>query len=180
MTKFHSLRSLAAAAVAAATVMVPAHAGAATVDATPSKAPAGAHQTMPKTAPVKARSLQNTMHGVGFCNSFGKAVWVVTMRYDPAACAGFGDWQTKGWFMLQPGEEKKLMDTDNQYAAFYAKTADGTQWTGNYGPGYLYNGPFQSCIGVGANSGLQSVGFKLIDLRFAGSYYFINLVPGSA
>jgi hypothetical protein len=176
MSKLNSLRALVVAAAAATTVMLPASAGAATVDATAGKA-AGPQQSMPAPTHGKARSLARTTHLVGFRNSFGKAVFVVTMKYDPVTCAGMGNWQTRGWFKLMPGEEKTLMDTDNDMAAFYARAADGTQWTGPYGPAGVNNsGPFLSCSGVVSGS-YQSVGFRLIDMRGTSGYHLINLLP---
>src|SRR4051794_32334693 len=67
-------------------------------------------------------------------NTPATTVWVAFMRYDPAGCGADGNWQTKGWVRLNPGEVKQAFTTSNRYAYYYAHAADGTKWSGEGEP----------------------------------------------
>ncbi len=114
---------------------------------------------------------------VNFRNSYGKTVWVAIMRNDPDRCGGYGDWQTKGWWRLAPGEVKQAFTTSNRYAAYYARAEDGTQWTGDRGPVYVYHDTFDSCLNIGSTAAYGTVNMRLIDLNGAGLSHTIDLIP---
>jgi len=42
-------------------------------------------------------------------------------------------WQTRGWFSLDPGKRKHIVDTHNRYIYFYGETSSGKKkiWTGD-------------------------------------------------
>jgi carbon monoxide dehydrogenase subunit G len=42
-------------------------------------------------------------------------------------------WQTRGWFSVDPGKQKHVVDTHNRYVYFYAETPSGKKkiWTGD-------------------------------------------------
>jgi uncharacterized membrane protein len=151
-----------------------------TVAARPSQASAVPHLKMPASglAPAQAKRSASAQglfdSAVNFRNSYGKTVWVAIMRYNPDSCGGYGDWQTKGWWRLEPGEVKQAFTTSTRYAAFYAKAADGAEWTGDRGPVYVYHDAFDSCINIGSTAAYGTVGMRLIDLN-AG--HTINLIP---
>src|SRR3954463_7341296 len=83
------------------------------------------HSTGPSRA--SAAALFDT--AVKFRNRHGTTGYVAFMRYDPDGCGGDGNWQTKGWLKLAPGETKGF-STSNRYAYYYAKATDGTKWSG--------------------------------------------------
>lgn len=100
---------------------------------------------------------------VYFRNSYSAKVWVAIMRYDLDSCGEYGNWATEGWWGINPGEQILAFKTDNQYAAFYAKAADGGHWSGEYGPVYVYHERFDSCIDIGSTAAYDIVGMRLID-----------------
>ena len=111
-----------------------------------------------------------------FRNFYPKPVWIALMRYDPSGCGQYGNWNTKGWWRCEPGQQRGPFYTNNRYAAFYAKASDGAEWTGGYGPIYVYHAAFNSCVGIGSTGAYDTVGCRLID---GGSYsnYTVNLFP---
>jgi hypothetical protein len=153
-------------------------------DARPSNAAGNPHLAMPqavttgsRAAAPNARPNGYVPRTVGFRNSYGKTVSVAIMQYDPDRCGGYGNWRTRGWWVLAPGEEKRAMTTTNGYAAYYARAVDGTQWAGDYGPVSIYDRVFDSCSGIGSSQASAVVGMRLIDLRSAGFYHYVNLIP---
>ena len=41
---------------------------------------------------------------LAFCNSYPERLWVAYMFWSPNDCGGEGgDWQTIGWFPIEPG-----------------------------------------------------------------------------
>jgi uncharacterized membrane protein len=145
--------------------------------ARPSHGGSASHLAMP----APGGKLRATASGlfdrtVSFRNGTGKTIWVAIMRYDRDRCGGYGDWETKGWWRLSPGEVKQAFSTSSRYAAYYAKADDGTQWTGDRGPVYLYHDAFDSCINIGSSAAYATVNMRLIDLNGAGLFHTINLI----
>jgi hypothetical protein len=112
---------------------------------------------------------------VRFRNSYPSKVWVAVMYYDPGDCGQYGNWETKGWWGINTGQTKHPFNTNNRYAAFYAEAEDGAVWTGPYGPVYVYQQAFESCINIGSTGALDVVGMRLIDTHNAN--LTINLIP---
>ena len=172
-----------ACALLASLVAGKANAADMTVAARPSDHVAAPHLKMPATHKVRAvMSVAPTGTAVHFHNSYRTTVWVAIMRYNPGSCGSYGTWETKGWWRLDPGATKQAFSTSNRYAAYYAKAADGAQWSGNYGRVYLYHSAFDSCINIGSTAAYRTVGMRLIDLGGSApwewySSYTINITP---
>lgn len=101
---------------------------------------------------------------VHFKNNYSSPVWVAYMKYDPDSCGADGNWSTHGWWNLAPGEQKWVFSTTNEFACFYAEADDGSIWTGEYGPVYVYQEPFDSCINIGSSHAIDIVGMELMTL----------------
>ena len=113
---------------------------------------------------------------VGFRNGTGETISVAIMRHSPGACGAYGNWQTKGWWTLAPGEMKRAFTTDNRYAYYYAESTSGREWRGPFGRVYMYSRAFTSCLGIGSSEAYGTVGMRMIDLDGAGLYHTINLI----
>jgi uncharacterized membrane protein len=112
---------------------------------------------------------------IRFRNSYPSTVWIAVMFYSPDGCRDDGSWGTRGWWRLATGETKHPLNTDNRYAAFYAEAEDGAFWAGPYGPVYVYQEAFDSCVGIGSTAAIDIVGMRLIDTN--GSDLTLNLTP---
>ena len=99
------------------------------------------------------------------------------MFYSPDGCGDYGSWGTRGWWALGPiGGEAYVLNTDDPYAAFYAESADGAVWSGPYGPVYVHQTAFDSCVDIGDDSPeTRIVGMRLVDMNGYDSYT-VNLV----
>lgn len=111
---------------------------------------------------------------VRFRNSYTSKVWVAVMYYDPADCGEYGNWETKGWWGIDVGATKHPFNTNNRYAAFYAEADDGAIWTGPYGPIYIYQYAFTSCLNLGSTGSIGVVGLRRIDTQNVN--WTVNLV----
>lgn len=100
---------------------------------------------------------------IRFRNSTASTVWVAVMFYSPDSCREYGNWGTRGWWQLEPGQTKLAFHTSNRYAAFYAESASGSYWAGSYGPVYVYQEAFDSCVNIGSTAAIGTVGMRLID-----------------
>ena len=100
-----------------------------------------------------------------FRNKYPNSVWVCYMYYSSARCGAYGNWGTRGWWKIDPGQSKLVWvgNTLNRYYAYYAKAADGAQWTVQYGPVYVYHQAFDSCLNIGSTAAYGRVGMRLID-----------------
>ena len=96
-----------------------------------------------------------------FRNNHGPRIWVAIMYWDPNNCADYGSWGTSGWYVIDNGNTEHVLNTNNTFAYFYAEAADGTVWSGQYGPIYVTQDPFDSCRDIGRTDarlvGLQQV-----------------------
>jgi uncharacterized membrane protein len=112
-----------------------------------------------------------------FRNSYSDRVWVCIMFYSPNTCNEYGNWGTRGWWGIDPGGRAAVFNGNsdyNRYYAFYAEASNGANWSGPYGPVYVYHEPFDSCINIGSTAAYKTVGTRLIDV---GDYddYTVNL-----
>ncbi|HEX2053183.1 MAG TPA: hypothetical protein VHJ78_05570, partial [Actinomycetota bacterium] len=101
---------------------------------------------------------------VVFRNNYYVPVWIAVMSYDPGSCGSYGNWRTQGWWNAGPGTEVHPISTTNRYVCFYAEGDDGAQWSGIYGPMYVYWDGFDSCINIGSTAAYATVGTQLVDL----------------
>lgn len=117
-------------------------------------------------------------HGlrVSFRNSYSANAKIAIMRYDPGACGEHGNWATAGWWRLEPGQQVFGFATDNRYVGFYAVAEDGAVWEGQYGPVFIREEDFQSCVDIQPEDPCQHVGMHLADLGTVG--IVINLTQG--
>jgi uncharacterized membrane protein len=114
-----------------------------------------------------------------FHNGYPSKVWVAIMFYSPGTCGDYGKWGTRGWWGIDSGGRAAVYngDTDyNRYYAYYAKAADGAEWTGPYGPVYVYHSAFDSCTGIGSTAAYGTVDMRLIDVQDFDDYT-VNLIP---
>lgn len=110
-----------------------------------------------------------------FRNNHGSPVHVAIMFYSPDTCGDAGSWGTRGWWNISPGGEAYVLNTGNRYAAFYAEANDGSIWSGSYGPIYVHQQAFDSCVNIGDNNpATRIVGLRLVDMDSYSSYY-VNL-----
>jgi len=113
---------------------------------------------------------------IRFRNNYRSTVSVAVMFYSPQACGGeYGNWGTRGWWVIDPGQTKHAINTNNRYVCFYAEATDGTVWTGAYGPIYVYRDAFDSCINIGSTAAIGRVGTRQVDT--GGNDTTINLNP---
>lgn len=108
-------------------------------------------------------------------NNADVTINVAVMFWSPDSCRDYGDWGTRGWWVIPPGGTKFVLRTDNQYAAYYVLANDGREITGSYGPVYVYHEAFDSCLHIGSTAASDVVGMKLIDT--GGNNLIINVNP---
>ena len=80
-----------------------------------------------------------------FTNETAKTVYVTFQWYSPDTCAGYGNWETRGWWGLYPGETKTVYGANllfvNRTFYFYAESYDRTM---------IWSGPFSTCTPITA------------------------------
>jgi uncharacterized membrane protein len=118
---------------------------------------------------------------LAFANRYPAKVWVAIMFYSPETCGGEGgNWETMGWWGINPGGSAIVYGNDvedlNRYYCYYAKAADGAEWSGNYGPIYVYHQAFNSCYNIGSTAAYAVVGMREIDVNGYDDYT-VNLTP---
>lgn len=96
------------------------------------------------------------------------------MFYSPDSCSEYGNWGTRGWWNIDPGNEAYVIDTNNRYAAFYIEASDNAVWDGPYGPVYVRQTSFDSCVNIGDNVS-KIVNMRLVDMENYDKYY-VNVV----
>jgi hypothetical protein len=108
-----------------------------------------------------------------FCNHSSSQVWVCIMFYDPGSCGPYGNWGTRGWWGMSPGQCAYVLNTNNRYAYFYAEGADGSVWTGPYGPIIAPSHAFDSCRDIFNNVDPR---VNLREVYIASDSHTVNLV----
>ncbi len=112
---------------------------------------------------------------VHFRNSHGSRIWIAVMHYDPVGCAQYGNWATAGWWSITLGQTVHPFNTNNRYFCYYAEGEDGSLWTGNAGPVYVYWDAFDSCVNIGSTAAYDTVGMRVKDGGSAGTFT-VNLL----
>jgi uncharacterized membrane protein len=103
---------------------------------------------------------------VHFINGHSQLISVAIMFYSPDTCGPYGSWGTRGWWNIGPGESAYVIDTDNRYFCYYAESVDGLTWSDNYGPVYVHQTAFDSCVSIGDNSPeTRVIGMRELDLN---------------
>jgi uncharacterized membrane protein len=115
-----------------------------------------------------------------FGNQTQQRVYVAIMFHAPDSCGGEGgDWATRGWWPIDPGGTVGVFEDSSvhrRYYAYYAQGDSGARWTGPYGPIYIYNEAFDSCIGIGSTAAIGTVGTRLVDVG-DNDDFTVNLTP---
>ncbi|OHV27850.1 hypothetical protein BBK14_18845 [Parafrankia soli] len=111
---------------------------------------------------------------LNFRNSYGPRIWVAIMFYDPSGCGAYGSWGTRGWWAIDYGASAYVLNTNNRYAYYYAEAADGAVWAGSYGPIYVPQTAFSSCLGIGQTNA-RIVGLR--EVYIASDNHTVNLTP---
>jgi uncharacterized membrane protein len=112
---------------------------------------------------------------VHFQNNTSVRVWVAMMYQDTGGCGDYGGWATKGWWNIGPGEDKHPINTNNRYFYFYAEAEDGRIWTGPFGPIYVYDTAFDSCLNIGSTAARGTVGVQEIHAPAITFKHTVNL-----
>ena len=103
-----------------------------------------------------------------FSNGYSTKVWVAICFWSPDTCGQSGNWQTMGWWGIDPGNSADVYHNDlkdlNRYWYFYAEAADGAKWSGDYGPMYVYHEAFNSCLHIASTAAYATVGLRQIDV----------------
>ena len=106
---------------------------------------------------------------LAFANNSPTKIWVAIMFLSHDTCGQYGNWQTMGWWGIEPGQTVDVYDNNlddlNQFFYYYAKSADGRQWSGNFGPVYVYHTAFNSCVNIGSTAAYATVGMRQIDVN---------------
>ncbi|MFI0485464.1 DUF1036 domain-containing protein [Actinomadura sp. 9N215] len=105
-----------------------------------------------------------------FRNDHGSRLWVAIMFWSPDDCADYGRWGTRGWWQLDPGQQKYVLNTSATFAFFYAEADDGATWSG--GPSatifmYVTQEPFDSCHLIGSTAA-RLVSVRRLELGTGG------------
>lgn len=99
-----------------------------------------------------------------FQNDYRETVWIAVMWWDPDGCGQDGNWGTRGWWGVDPGQGVSTnVWTGNRYFYMYAEAADGARWTGPYGPVDASDAAFDSCVDIGSSADNLQLGMQEID-----------------
>ncbi|WP_329102866.1 DUF1036 domain-containing protein [Micromonospora sp. NBC_01699] len=124
----------------------------------------------------KARPEQgvNVTRRLSFRNNYGPRIQFVIAYYSPVTCSAWGQWGTRGWWILDAGQSALVLITDVRTAYFFAEAADGAFWAGSdptmFAPGFA----FDSCI-WSQRIGDRHLGLRGVDI--SAENYTVNLVP---
>jgi uncharacterized membrane protein len=112
-----------------------------------------------------------------FTNQTNQPVYVVFQSYSPG-CSG--SWETRGWWLLNPGESKIVFGGDLQqvgsnFCYFYAESADGSLvWNGAY-PTSVPTTIFDWCLNTSnSDPATRTLGFREVNVG-GNNNYTINL-----
>jgi len=100
-----------------------------------------------------------------FHNYYSQTVSVAIMYRDySGACDNDGGWATKGWWNIEPGGDRYVLNTKNRHVYFYAHTpSNDVVWTGTNHHMYVKNQAFRSCRDIGAST-WDYVGLRHINM----------------
>jgi uncharacterized membrane protein len=108
-----------------------------------------------------------------FTNQTDQPVYVAFQSYSPS-CSG--NWETRGWWLLNPGESKIVFGGDLQQVGstffyYYAESADGTLvWNGAF-PTSVPTSAFVWCLNTSnSDPTTRTVGFREINVGGANNY----------
>jgi uncharacterized membrane protein len=102
---------------------------------------------------------------VHFINGYTRRLQIAIMfKHDP--CSEYGrPWGTRGWWLLNPGEEAYVLDTNNRFFYYYAEATDGSRlWTSESPIVPVPPRKFDLCIDIGSTDA-RGVGMRILDLN---------------
>lgn len=102
---------------------------------------------------------------VHFINGHTRRVQVAIKFYQPNPCSQYGrPWGTRGWWLIEPGQSKYVLDTNNRYFYYYAESvSDGKTWSGD-SPTPVLMQAFDSCVSIGGST-VRDVFMRRLDLE---------------
>lgn len=112
-----------------------------------------------------------------FRNKTSVTIWVA-FQWSSPSCSDGGEWETKGWWKLEPGQTKTVFGQNlqnvNTYYYYYAEASDGSVWSGPFDT-CVPQSAFDWCLNTCCTPTCRTVGFreKYID---GYNNYTINLV----
>lgn len=109
-----------------------------------------------------------------FSNQYGHRLWVCISFHSPTTCGALGDWGTRGWWTIDPGQSAYVLDTGNSRAYFYAEADDGAFWAGSDWAIHAPQTAFDSCL-WNARIGDRYLGMRPVDIPPNG--LILNLTP---
>ena len=91
---------------------------------------------------------------VHFSNGHTHRVQLAIKFYEPACSQYSGrPWGTRGWWLIDPGQSKYVLETNNRYMYRYAECVTcGRVWAGD-SPTPVRPPAFDSCVGIGSSDG---------------------------
>ncbi len=112
------------------------------------------------------------------CNSYSAHLYAAIMFYSPETCGDYGNFETQGWWSIDPGSCANVFANDledlNRFWYFYAEADDGAIWSGPYGV-YVTDERFDSCFGIGSTVS-RIAGFRELDIG-DNDDFTLNLTP---
>jgi uncharacterized membrane protein len=120
--------------------------------------------------------------GLSFCNNYsftpGHVIYLAIMWRDENSCrnVGIDDYNTIGWYDLQPGACREIIGGDlrngGRYYGFYAELYNrATVWNGNISS-WVSDSAFRQCHGVQCTP-CRVVGFQLLDVSGYSNYSMV-------
>jgi len=115
---------------------------------------------------------------LSICNGYPTHLYVAIMFYSPDTCAEYGNFQTMGWWSIDPGACANVYSNDledlNRFWYYYAEADDGETWSGPF-TAYVTDQAFNSCVGIGSTDS-RIVGFREFDIG-DNDDYTLTLTP---
>ncbi|MFL5533188.1 MAG: DUF1036 domain-containing protein [Gemmatimonadales bacterium] len=117
----------------------------------------------PLTQAVSAQSSNSFQ--LHFHNYYSQTVSVAIMYRDySGSCDNYGGWATKGWWNIEPGGDRYVLNTTNRHVYFYAHTPNNrVKWTSPDYHMYVTNSAFNSCRDLGTST-WDYVGLRHINM----------------
>jgi len=117
----------------------------------------------PLTQAVSAQSSNSFQ--LHFHNYYSQTVSVAIMYRDySGSCDNYGGWATKGWWNIEPGGDRYVLNTTNRHVYFYAHTPNNrVTWTSPDYHMYVTNSAFNSCRDIGTST-WDYVGLRHINM----------------
>ena len=102
---------------------------------------------------------------VHFINGYTRQLQIAIM-FKQDSCSEYGrPWGTRGWWLLNPGQEAYVVDTNNRFFYYYAETTDGSRlWTSDGPTVPVPPRKFDLCIDIGSTDA-RNVGMRKLDLN---------------